>query len=333
MQVVVHDNAGAIATLADEWRKLADADPSATVFHSPEFAETWCSEFGQGRTLRITEIRDGRALVGLAPLSLEEDGVLRFLGDLETTDYLGPISRPEDRDAVSAEIANAIRSSRDWELCELHGLAETSGWPKKLAEAARAAGMPVEEEVQEMCPRIALPSSFDEYLAALPGKLRHEIRRKARRLERTIGSFTIRISDRDTLERDLDTFFALHRSSQGPKGKFLHEGMASFFTRFAQTLMALGDMRLILLEADGRALAGAYCFIDRATWAMYNSAFDHALRELAPGMVLVGESIRLAVEAGCDTFDFLRGSEEYKYRFGAVDLPLIQLALQRPSTE
>jgi CelD/BcsL family acetyltransferase involved in cellulose biosynthesis len=333
MQVVVHDNADAIATLADEWRKLADADPSATVFHSPEFAEAWCSEFGEGRVLRITEIRDGTALVGLAPLSLEDDGVLRFLGDLETTDYLGPVSRMEDRDAVAAEIAKEIRSSPDWRLCELHGLAETSGWPKALAEAFGAAGTTVESQVQERCPRIALPSSYDEYLASLPGKLRHEIRRKARRLERAVGELAIRISDRGSLERDLDTFFALHRSSQGPKGKFLHEGMASFFTRLAQTLTTLGDMRLVLLEAAGRALAGAYCFIDRGTWAMYNSAFDHAHRELAPGMVLVGESIRLAVEAGCDTFDFLRGSEEYKYRFGAVDLPLIQLTLQRPSTE
>lgn len=330
MRLTVHEEPGAIAALADEWRRLALADPAATVFHMPEFAEVWWAEFADLRKLRIAEARAGGTLAALAPMSLEPDGALRFLGDLDTTDYLGPLSRPEDRDEAAAVVVDAALATEGWSLCELHGLAADSGWPAALAAAAKAVGLEVEERRQEVCPRVPLPATYGGYLEFLSTKLRHEIRRKARRLERDAGAYAVRLSDGASLERDLALFFAMHRSSDGPKGKFMHEGMASFFTRFARTLLAGGRLRLAFLEVGGVAVAGAFCFADRGTWAVYNSAYDHARRELAPGMVLVGELIRLAVEGGCDTFDFLRGAEEYKYRFGAEDLPLVQLTLRRP---
>jgi CelD/BcsL family acetyltransferase involved in cellulose biosynthesis len=35
--------------------------------------------------------------------------------------------------------------------------------------------------------------------------------------------------------------------------------------------------------------------------------------------VLLANLIRLAIEQGRSEFDFMRGNEDYKYRFGAVD--------------
>lgn len=37
------------------------------------------------------------------------------------------------------------------------------------------------------------------------------------------------------------------------------------------------------------------------------------------GTVLISEAVRACAEQGLHTFDFLRGTEPYKYRFGAVD--------------
>jgi CelD/BcsL family acetyltransferase involved in cellulose biosynthesis len=37
------------------------------------------------------------------------------------------------------------------------------------------------------------------------------------------------------------------------------------------------------------------------------------------GSVLMYQAIRFAADAGARVFDFLRGTEPYKYRFGAVD--------------
>jgi CelD/BcsL family acetyltransferase involved in cellulose biosynthesis len=67
----------------------------------------------------------------------------------------------------------------------------------------------------------------------------------------------------------------------------------------------------------GEKLAGTIGFLFRRTFSLYNSAFDPAQRSISPGMVLVGENIRDAIEHGCSAFDMLKGDYEYKYRFGA----------------
>jgi CelD/BcsL family acetyltransferase involved in cellulose biosynthesis len=63
---------------------------------------------------------------------------------------------------------------------------------------------------------------------------------------------------------------------------------------------------------------------------LYNSAFDRAWGSLAPGMVLVAEDIRLAIEEGCTVFDLLKGDYAYKYRFGAVPRRVRRLTVDRP---
>ena len=39
--------------------------------------------------------------------------------------------------------------------------------------------------------------------------------------------------------------------------------------------------------------------------------------EYSPGWVLLAHQIRWAIEQGRNEFDFMRGDEDYKYRFGA----------------
>jgi CelD/BcsL family acetyltransferase involved in cellulose biosynthesis len=41
--------------------------------------------------------------------------------------------------------------------------------------------------------------------------------------------------------------------------------------------------------------------------------------ELSPGWVLLAHVIQWCCENGRDEFDFMRGDEDYKYRFGGVN--------------
>jgi CelD/BcsL family acetyltransferase involved in cellulose biosynthesis len=53
----------------------------------------------------------------------------------------------------------------------------------------------------------------------------------------------------------------------------------------------------------------------------YIGGFDPDHEALGLGTVLVGHAIAEAEAEGCCSFDFLRGQESYKYRWGAVDRP------------
>ena len=46
---------------------------------------------------------------------------------------------------------------------------------------------------------------------------------------------------------------------------------------------------------------------------------SRAHMELSPGWVLLGHVIQWCCENGRYEFDFMRGDEEYKYRFGGVN--------------
>ena len=62
----------------------------------------------------------------------------------------------------------------------------------------------------------------------------------------------------------------------------------------------------------------------------YNAAVDSEGGNLAPGMVLVGEDIRRAIDHGCAAFDLLKGDYQYKYRFGATARAVKRLIVTRP---
>ena len=328
MAFSIRSDPAAIDDLAPEWVALWDEDPTASVFQRPEYVGLWFTEFGRGHPAQIVEIRDeSGALKGLAPLGVGADGILHFLGDKDVTDYFGPLSALQDREFVARALIDAIGSIPGWRHAELSGLAEDTGWDGTLAHAAKEAGLTVDVTRQDVCPRVELTGTYDDYLASLDGKLRHEIKRKARKLEREAGPFTVRLVDGEDVHDHMERFFDMHRSSEGPKGHFLHWGMSGFFILLARTFAQQGWLRLTFLEQGERALAGVFSFVSRGAWNVYNSAFDQSIRELAPGMVLMAETIRLATEERCATFDLLRGDEPYKYRFGARDVELRALSI------
>ena len=133
----------------------------------------------------------------------------------------------------------------------------------------------------------------------------------------------------ENLHALLDRFVELHRKSEGPKGVFMQPGMEIFFRRLGETFGPAGIFRLTFIEVGGQLAAGTIGFEYGGTFSLYNSAFDRTWGALAPGMVLVGEDIRLAIEEGCGAFDLLKGDYQYKYRFGAVPRAVKRIVVTR----
>jgi CelD/BcsL family acetyltransferase involved in cellulose biosynthesis len=327
----VHSDADVFVTLGADWHSLSLADPSATVFHLPEYLGIWWDEFGATRGcegLHVIEFRDGSSLAGIATLAVYPDGVTRFVGDPDVTDYLGPLSRPGDRQQVAAEVLRHALDMAGGRPIELHALPADSGWPEAFEHAAKILGRTAATSEQDACPRVMIDGGFEGYLQSINGKLRHEIRRKERRLQ-AAGAIVSRIATPETFDADLEVFFAFTREEVGEKAEFFqHFARSAFFSALGAAFLNHGLLRIVVLELEGRPIAVDVGFSFKGTWSLYNMSYDHAMPELSPGMVLVGETIRLAAEEGCEAFDFLRGREPYKYRFGATDVPVVQLVLE-----
>jgi CelD/BcsL family acetyltransferase involved in cellulose biosynthesis len=313
------------------WSGLVQADPAGTFFHQPAWLKLYWEEFGEASDeLLIAFAVERDEQVGA--VGFERAGeTLRFLGGVEITDYLGPVGHPSARDAFSTALWEALDAREDWATADLWGIAEDTGWFELLGEAATARGMSVEEAPDHdgVAPFLALPSTWEDYLGSLPSKLRHEIKRKGNKLEAEAGPFRIVTAGTQDLVALLDRFVELHRMSEGPKGVFMVPGMEIFFRRLGEAFLSSGAFRLNFIEVDGQLAAGTIGFRWADRFYLYNSAFDRSWGSLAPGMVLVGEDIRLAIADGARGFDMLKGDYPYKYRFGAAPRRVRRMIVSR----
>jgi CelD/BcsL family acetyltransferase involved in cellulose biosynthesis len=312
---------------ARDWTPVVGADPSGTFFHTPAYLKLWWEEFGSGRLVLAFALESERT-VGACGFEIVE-GCLRFLGGFDVTDYMGPVSIEGYADAVSDALLGAAAVRLAWDRADLRGIPIDSPWLAALVGAARARGMSVSEGDDGVAPRIELPASHGEYLGFLPSKLRHEMRRKQRRLLEEAGPYRITVSAPETVPRDLDRFIELHKQSPGAKGKFMHAGMEIFFRRLGEALSRPHVFHLAFLEMGGEKVAGAIGFSYKEVFSLYNSAFDRDFARLSPGMVLVADLIERAIALGRSRFDMLKGDIDYKYRFGSKPRQIRKIELRR----
>src|SRR5919106_5052922 len=198
------------AFVARDWTDLVEADPEATLFHTPRYLKLYWEEFGAARP-QIALVHLGGAPVAAAVLDVR-DGMATWLGGFDVTDYMGPVGPPESTDAAAKELMTALATRDDWISADLAGLPRDGRWLAALDSAAPEAGLVAETGEDDVSPVLPLPGSFDEYAAALPGKLRHEMRRKGRRLREALPDLGLAEATAATAARDLDRFVELHRS-------------------------------------------------------------------------------------------------------------------------
>lgn len=313
------------------WRDLLARDPNRHVFSTPEWQRVWWEEFGEDKDLFLLTMSHGADVVALVPLYRKRDSgrkILRFLGGIDLTDYLGPICSAGDRRIVAETLCRwLLETDIEWDEFDAHNMPVPFGFAEFLVERADIAGLRFALDQEETSAILPLPKTWDEYLTSLDSKERHELRRKRRRLAREHPEAVFRTSKPDTFEADLEIFIDMHRGAEGLKGHFMRPEIATFFERVARAFMPLGWLRLDFLEIAGTPLAAAFGFELDGVLYLYNSAFEPEARRLSPGLVLVSEQVKGSIEKGVRTFDFLRGPERYKYQLGGQPVPLNNVRL------
>jgi CelD/BcsL family acetyltransferase involved in cellulose biosynthesis len=107
--------------------------------------------------------------------------------------------------------------------------------------------------------------------------------------------------------------------------------MQSFFAEVAEVLRSRDWLQLAFVEMDGRKAASLLNFDYGDTILVYNSGYDpFQFRHLSPGIIVTARCIEHAIALGRNKFDFLRGDEVYKYRFGAQDTQVRRLLVGKP---
>jgi CelD/BcsL family acetyltransferase involved in cellulose biosynthesis len=194
MQLKVIKTLDEFKEIETEWNQLLENCASHVPFLRHEYLVPWWNTLGGGEwergDLYIVTARsnDGR-LVGAAPLfhttNLDGKSALMLIGSIEISDYLDVIAANDDLPAFLEALLEHLDGPEapTWEVLDLYNILEDSPTLPRLEAAAQKRGWLFKQEQVQPAPRISLPDSWEDYLAGIQKKQRHEIRRKIKRAE------------------------------------------------------------------------------------------------------------------------------------------------------
>lgn len=321
---------------SDAWNHLASAGISDTPFARYEYLSLWWKTQGGGEwadtELVLVSASEGGHLVGIAPMfAAEHEGrrAVLLIGSIEISDYLDLLVPAVDVDEFLEGLLDFLGASPDLAGVALdwYNIAETSPTLQALRMEAERRRWTYTQEVFRPTPRIALGGDFEAYLAGLDKKQRHEIRRKLRRATEapTPSKFEL-LQSPALLETYIEEFLDL-MAQDANKARFLTPAMRDHMGALTRAAWEGGFLWMAFLSVNGVKAAAAFNFDYKGKLWGYNSAVSRDFMDISPGWVLLARQIEWACEHGRSEFDFMRGDEAYKYRFGAVNRHVVRARL------
>jgi len=336
MRVDIIDSIEGLTGLRANWDAVYEADPEVQFFSSWTWLSKWLAAINA--PLSILAARpdtESAEYVAFFPLWLKtkerkSGGFYNDLniGGLYLADYTGVLCKPEFEEQAMPAFANRIKQL-NWAHLRLEYLCASDRrialFMKEYAEGELAITElnPVDENRVPLtvCPIAQLPGDWDEYLdRKLSANMRQKIRRLLRQIDKS-DEFRITHVKKDTLDRDLEILFRFWTARWGSlKGDRL-SGILDNNRMMLRHAFEAGALYLPVLWQGDRPIGALATLIDarKRSFLFYMAGRDQAYAGPPPGLVLHAHSIRHAIRNGFTTYDFLRGSEPYKYSFGVEE--------------
>ena len=313
----------AVDALRDEWRALYDRSAAAP-FLSWEWIAAWQRHLGQGRTPRILCARQGGALVGLLPLGEERIALvpgaqvrrLSFLGErFGGADYLDVLAPAGEEVGVAQAIFAHLAERADFDVIEMDGVAADSASVPLLAARFAEDGRFRHAHVPRYtCPQVELAGTWPELLKR--SKRGDNFKRRLKQMRATDGFERRVVRAPDEAVAAFDRFLALHEArwaAQGGSDATGRPALRAFHRDVVVRLAERGWLRFEEVWAEGACRASIYGIDAGSTYCFYQSGYDPAWANRSVGLVCLGLSIEDALARGATRYDFLHGTESYKF--------------------
>lgn len=337
MVIEIHSEISRNNSLYQQWCELA-----CTPLEHPDWLLTWWDAYGRDARdsqLHVVTIRENEKLVALSPLFVKGSR-LRLLGS-------GAVSTDHQELLIGTESIETTRQFLLWLLDQTN----LSGWTNTELEcidensttlsavrqiSATREGLVLLSNDTANC-KLELPTDWESYL----GSLSRNHRKRCRRWERNYFE-SGRVWTKSThQEWDYDDAFSclveLHgrrRLDANESPKLFECHRFSVFLRNAfRSLASKGMAEISAIVLDDQVVAIEFEMSSKNTVFAYQSGMIAGSQKISPGSLSIMSRIRSAIEGGKQTYDFMRGAEDYKFRWGATVQPTSSVKLWRTSTK
>lgn len=321
-----------------EWQSLF-ASAGCSPFLSWEWMSTWFSHFGENKTPVLLKSYEGDDLIAILPMYIESTSFLRMpfkqLSLVGTgqggADYLGLIVRRQDADRATTAFLQFIQMELKVDLTRLDNLDSRSPLVRQAEAAVSISSRLIRHtnSVESICPRIDLSNGWVAVLCKC--KRKSNFKRRLKRLEQYDGFEFRSVTEPSELAPAFERFLALHNSrweNRGGSELGGHPRLISFQRKLVSALSGSGLIRFDELWVEGACRSSVYALENSGTFYYYNSGYDADYANLSVGLVLIGMSVKHAIERGNTVYDFLRGDEAYKFDWANGTTNLVSVGLR-----
>lgn len=314
------EDAAHLAELAPEWHALAIAMAQPMVL--PAWMLGWFRHLAPpDAALRAVAVRERGRLVGLAPMFVEPakagrvDYRLLGVNSSRTTPLAVPGREWEVADAIAPVLA-AARPRPD--IIALESSPLRTQWPRALCHAwpGKVGARAISYLIQP-APVVSLgANSFEDWLAGKSSNYRSEMRRRRRGFEKVGGS--TRVTTMETLTDDIASYIRLHKGRWAGRGTSsmvgIEDRMQALLIDLGTELLGDGHFRLLLLEADGEAIAAQVHLEAGGEVLFVNSGWDERFARFSPSVLCLLAALELGFARGDRRLDLGPGNHPYKLR-------------------
>jgi len=335
MRIDVIETPEALRQVRDNWQSVFMADTSAQYFLSWSWLYRYLSHRKRWFILGLRSSEPGAPYVAFFPLRLQtqrdEEG--QFYDEIimagnYSADYTGFIALPDyERQAVRG--FSDFLKAQNWRQIKLDYFGGPPGRHAALVSALQGPKVMFrnnkprnEQNVDNtICPVINLPDSWDGYLEHhMSSQTRQKLRRFLRKVEGG-DDYRITLATPETIKRDMGILFDFWRKRWEPFKGDKTEKLIRSSRDMLMDCFHDGDLDVPVLWYGDRPLGVLANIVDRKKQAIlfYITGRDEEWTTPSPGLVLHGYCIRRAIADGFRSYDFLRGTEPYKYMFGVEE--------------
>jgi CelD/BcsL family acetyltransferase involved in cellulose biosynthesis len=324
---VVHRHAE-LDALASAWDDLWSRSPAATPFQTHAWTSAWARAYVPDGRLVVATVWDGDVLVAAAGLHRVRRGVFQVLLPLggEITDHTDVLVDPDVPDA-GAGLVTALLHEPGWRVLDLPEVlpgATAGRWADAWPGAVRRAPASL---------NLSLPAvPVTDVLDRVPSRTAGTLRRKIRKIDQ-LGVERAELTA-DEVPAAVPSLIRLHEAQwNGRRGnpEHLTERFRGFLTGALPAMVARGQAVFAEYRLDGELLAVEVDLVGHRQLAYYLAGISPALRErMDTAVLLVSSALERATRLGLAEYSFLRGDEDYKFRWRPDEVVADRLLLGRP---
>lgn len=309
-------------SLQSDWQKLFDRCEQPCVFYHSVFLDAAAALPSDEQPSHLVIGRANEELVFGLPVQIKRYGLLIrelnfYTVNTQGFDHLAPLDRSLNRQA-SREFLNHFY--KYWGLNVLRGMGVDSEIPD-LFENGRNKRLKFFSRRTFRCPYLNLPESEKELQGSISRNLRSQLKRKAAKAK--AASIEFRHVEKDapgyTFQAALENLYTLHEgrfSSLNKSSKFLTTTSKAFHTQLCREAEGFVNT-LHFFEAvhHDRVVASLYGYVIGKRFYFYQSGFDTEYSKYSVGALLLYQTILYLIGRGIKVFDYLRGTEQYKFEW------------------